>query len=170
MNSGAANRFPDKCDNDPAGTRALNVAASASLAKLCAASSILLIYISTDYVFPGTEGDAPYQANSTPSPPNLYGETKLDGEKAVLAEYEKAGKEGLGVVLRVPVLYGEAETPAESAVNVLMDTVWKAQEKDANIKMDHWAIRYPTNVEDVGRVLQGKCPPQFLTSTLLTFV
>jgi S-adenosylmethionine synthetase len=55
----------------------------------------------------------------------------------------------------VPVLYGEAESPAESAVNVLMNAVQKAEDKDANIKMDHWAIRYPTNTEDVGRVCQG---------------
>jgi dTDP-4-dehydrorhamnose reductase len=86
----------------------------------------------------------------------LYGETKHDGEKAVLAEYKQAGKEGWGVVLRVPILYGTAESPEESAVNVLMDAVWKAQEKDTVINMDHWALRYPTNTEDVGRVCQGK--------------
>ncbi|CAG8953895.1 hypothetical protein HYFRA_00010856 [Hymenoscyphus fraxineus] len=150
----AANRFPDKCDSDPEGTRALNVAASASLARLCAARSIFLLYISTDYVFPGTEGDAPYEVDSKPNPPNLYGQTKYEGEKAVLSEMEKAGKSGWGVVLRVPVLYGEAEKPEESAVNVLMNSVWKAQEKDAVVKMDHWAIRYPTNTEDVARVCE----------------
>ncbi|KAH6652176.1 hypothetical protein BKA67DRAFT_660938 [Truncatella angustata] len=148
----AANRFPDKCDNDPEGTRALNVAASQSLASLCAARDIFLIYISTDYVFPGKPGDAPYESDAHPAPTNLYGQTKLDGEHAVLEEYSKAGKPGLGVVLRVPVLYGDAETPAESAVNVLMDTVWKAQDDSAKVKMDHWALRYPTNTEDVGRV------------------
>lgn len=111
-------------------------------------------------MFPGTEGDAPYEVTSTPKPPNLYGETKHDGEKAVLAKYEAAGKAGWGVVLRVPVLYGEAESPAESAVNVLMNSVWKAQETDAGVKMDHWAIRYPTNTEDVGRVCQGIVPIQ----------
>jgi S-adenosylmethionine synthetase len=156
---GAANRFPDKCDNDPEGTRALNITASASLAKICAANSIFLIYISTDYVFPGTEGDAPYEVTSTPNPPNLYGETKHEGEKAVLAELDKAGKPGWTVVLRVPVLYGEAEKPAESAVNVLMDSIWKAQEEGASVNMDHWALRYPTNTEDVGRVCQGKFLP-----------
>ena len=133
----------------------MNVAATRALAKLCAFYSIVLIYISTDYVFPGTEGDAPYEVTSEPKPPNLYGETKLAGEKAVLEEYEKAGEKGWGVVLRVPVLYGEAERPAESAVNILMDAVWKAQEKDAVVKMDHWALRYPTNTEDVARVCQG---------------
>ncbi|KAI1327699.1 NAD(P)-binding protein [Xylariaceae sp. FL0255] len=148
----AANRFPDKCDNDPEGTRALNVTATESLASLCAARDVLLVYISTDYVFPGKPGDAPYAADAMPQPTNLYGQTKLDGERAVISVFEKAGKQGLGVSLRVPVLYGDAEMPAESAVNVLMDSVWKAQEPAAKIKMDHWALRYPTNTEDVGRV------------------
>ncbi|KAI9707737.1 MAG: hypothetical protein M1836_000699 [Candelina mexicana] len=148
-NSGAANRFPDKCDTDPEGARALNVAASVTLARATSARSILLIYISTDYVFPGRPGEAPYQANSPTEPPNTYGQTKLEGERAILAENEGSC---LGVVLRVPVLYGEAEENKESAVNVLMDAVQKAQEKDAQVKMDDWAVRYPTNTEDVGRV------------------
>ena len=117
----------------------------------------MLIYISTDYVFSGRQGDAPYEAHATPGPTNLYGQTKLDGEYAVLDEFKIAGKGGLGVVLRVPVLYGPAESPAESAVNVLMDSVHKAQEDGAKIKMDHWALRYPTNTEDVGRVCYGTC-------------
>ena len=158
LTTGAANRFPDKVDKDPEGTRALNIEATKTLAQLCAERSILLIYISTDYVFPGTQGDAPYEADAVPRPTNLYGQTKLDGEKVVLDEYSRAGLEARGVVLRVPVLYGEAETPAESAVNVLMESVWKAQniEGGAKIKMDHWAIRYPTNTEDVARVCVGE--------------
>ncbi|KAI1414379.1 NAD(P)-binding protein [Hypoxylon sp. FL1857] len=146
----AANRFPDICDKDPRAARAINVGATRMLASLCAARNILLIYISTDYVFPGKPGDAPYEADAEPHPTNLYGQTKLDGEQAVLDEYKEARKAGLGVVLRVPVLYGDAELPSESAVNVLMETVWKAQEPGAKIKMDHWALRYPTN----GRVCQ----------------
>ncbi|KAK4189647.1 hypothetical protein QBC35DRAFT_513905 [Podospora australis] len=150
----AANRFPDKVDKDPEGTRAINVEAPRTLAQLCAERSILLIYISTDYVFPGKPGDAPYEANAEPSPTNLYGQTKLEGERAVLHEFKMAGKEGLGVVFRVPILYGSAETNDESAVNMLMDTVLKAQGENAKIKMDHWALRYPTNTEDIARVLQ----------------
>lgn len=153
---GAAQRFPDKVDKDPEGARSLNIAASKLLASESAKRDIFLIYISTDYVFPGREGDAPYEANAQPSPPNLYGQTKLDGEKVTLDEYKKSGKPGHGVVLRVPVLYGKAETPAESAVNVLLDSVWKAETKKTPIKMDHWALRYPTCTEDIGRVCQGK--------------
>ena len=113
-----------------------------------------MIYISTDYVFPGREGEAPYDVDATPSPPNLYGETKLEGEKAMFEEFEKAGKKGWGVVFRVPVLYGEAEVPEESAVNVLLNVVWGAQQ-GKQTKMDNWSVRYPTNTQDVARVVAG---------------
>ncbi|KAL8738874.1 MAG: hypothetical protein Q9181_000401 [Wetmoreana brouardii] len=146
----AANRFPDKCDADPDGTRALNIAAARRVAQAARSRSILIIYISTDYVFSGALGEAPYEADATPKPPNLYGQTKLAGEKAV---FEECGDSGLGIVLRVPVLYGHTETNAESAVNVLVDAVWKAQEKDVQVSMDDWSLRYPTNTEDVARVL-----------------
>lgn len=161
---GAANRFPDKVDKDPEGTRALNVAATRNLAALCAARNILMLYVSTDYVFPGKEGEAPYDVDAAPSPPNLYGQTKLDGERAMLEAFREAGKEGWGVVVRVPVLYGEAEVPEESAVNVLMNEVWKSQTEGVRVKMDDWSVRYPTNTEDAARVMVGEfcLPASFL--------
>lgn len=72
----------------------------------------------------------------------------------MLDTFRDAGKEGLGVVFRVPVLYGPAHSNAESAVNVLMDAVLKVQ-RGEGVVMDAWSLRYPTNTEDVGRVLQG---------------
>ena len=147
--TGAANRFPDKCNEDPEGAKAINVEASEHLAQATSQYNILLIYISTDYVFPGKPGEAPYEADATPQPTNLYGQLKLDGEKAILKATQDTG---LGLVLRVPVLYGKAEENKESAVNVLMDSLWKVQGKEAQIKMDDWAQRYPTNTEDVARV------------------
>ena len=146
---GAANRFPDKCDQDPDAARRVNVIATHLLARATSLHSALLIYISTDYVFSGKPGEAPYEVDAEPKPTNLYGQTKLDGEKVVL---EATKGTGLGIVLRVPVLYGKANKPEESAINVLMNAVQKAQKKDAQVKMDHWAQRYPTNTEDVARV------------------
>jgi dTDP-4-dehydrorhamnose reductase len=147
----AANRSPDLCDKDPEQARRVNVDATRTLAELTAERNILLVYISTDYVFPGVEGEAPYEADATTKPPNLYGELKRDGEQAVL---EATKKSGMGIVLRVPVLYGTANENSESAVNTLVDSVWKAQDENAGIKMDDWAQRYPTNTEDVARVLR----------------
>lgn len=133
MPTGAANRFPDQCDANPNEARKTNVEASKCLAYATSSKNILLIYISTDYVFPGRPGDAPYEADSNPEPTNLYGQTKLNGERAIL---EATKETGLGVILRVPVLYGKAEEPKESAVNILMDLVWKSQKKDSMTKMD----------------------------------
>ena len=70
---GAANRFPDKCDQDPNGARAVNVEATKYLLQSCASHSAFCIYISTDYVFPGRPGEAPYSAGATPQPTNTYG-------------------------------------------------------------------------------------------------
>ena len=149
MPIGAANRSPDKCNANPDEARRINVEASAHLARATSSSKVLLIYISTDYVFSGRPGEAPYEAHAITGPINIYGQTKLEGERAILQATEGTG---LGVVLRVPVLYGNSESPGESAVNVLMDVVLKSQRKGSRIKMDDWAKRYPTNIEDVARV------------------
>lgn len=120
--------------------------ATETLARAGSTRNAFLIYISTDYVFPGVQGQAPYKTTDTPKPTNIYGQTKLDGETAVLA-YPGT------VVLRVPVLYGPTapkDNNKESAVNVLMDALYKSQKEP--VKMDAWAIRYPTNTEDVARV------------------
>lgn len=108
-------------------------------------------------MFPGRPGEAPYEADAATGPTNLYGQTKLDGEGAVLGAFKEAGKEGLGVVLRVPVLYGPVEKGrnGESAVNCLMDVVMGGKEA----AMDHWALRFPTNTEDVARVCYGALSP-----------
>jgi dTDP-4-dehydrorhamnose reductase len=60
----------------------------------------------------------------------------------------------MGLIVRVPVLYGTANDNSESAVNTLVDAVWKAQDENAGVKMDDWAQRFPTNTGDVARVLR----------------
>lgn len=151
----AANRFPDSCTANPAAARNINVQASRALAEATTARGIFLIYISTDYVFPGRWGEAPYKVTSEPNPPNVYGRTKLEGERAVLDVATNANANNKVVVLRVPVLYGSCDEPKESAVNVLMSQLWTAQKLssgDVKIQVDDYALRFPTNTDDVGRV------------------
>ncbi|KAJ5089038.1 NAD dependent epimerase/dehydratase family protein [Penicillium argentinense] len=145
----AANKSPDLVDKNPEQARKVNVEATRILAEECESRGAFLIYISTDYVFPGKEGEAPYEIDADTHPPNLYGQLKRDGELAVLQAMKESGR---AVVLRVPVLYGTASENSESAVNTLVDAVCKAQDANAGIKMDDWAQRYPTNTEDVARV------------------
>ena len=154
---GAANRYPEKCNLAPASARAINVDATRSLAKLCARRRILLIYISTNYVFSGTPGHAPYDVDDQPDPINLYGQTKLDGEGAVLAEYSKCGMVSFGIVLRVPILYGGEQYASESAIGVLAQVVRESQDSKGGVtKVDDWGLRAPTHTSDVGRVCHGQ--------------
>lgn len=166
----AANRFPDSCTKDPVAARKLNVESSKTLAEAAVARGIFLIYISTDYVFSGRPGEAPYKPSSRPEPPNMYvdhtrctsrltnpryGQTKHEGEQAVLSVGSKSKHENRVVVLRVPILYGSCDLPQESAVNALMSQLWAAQDLKDNepkIQVDDYALRYPTNTQDVGRV------------------
>ena len=151
----AANRFPDSCTANPEAAQKMNVDSSRCLSQATAARGIFLIYISTDYVFSGIPGEAPYTVTSAPSPPNTYGQTKLDGEYAVLEVARKANVSNKVVVLRVPVLYGPCDEPKDSAVNVLMSQLWSAQSLgpgQAKVRIDDYALRYPTNTKDVGRV------------------
>lgn len=125
--------------------------ATRTLVQETSSRGVFLVYISTDYVFSGLEGEAPYAADAPTNPPNLYGQLKRDGELAVL---DATKETALGLVLRVPVLYGTAKDNSESAVNTLADAVWKSQDENAGIKMDDWSLRYPTNTEDVARVVR----------------
>ncbi len=60
----------------------INETASGFLAKACQEHDVLLIHISTDYVFDG-KGDVPYTENMNTHPLNVYGRTKLGGEHLI---------------------------------------------------------------------------------------
>ena len=62
----------------------INHLAVKQLASIASNQRARLIHISTDYVFDG-ESDKPYLETDTPNPINVYGRTKLSGEKALQA-------------------------------------------------------------------------------------
>ena len=108
-----------------------------------------MLYISTQYVFPGTPGEAPYAETAAPQPVNLYGQLKLEGEQAALS-----GKAGLGAVLRVPIMYGRVDPSIgnkESAISILIDKVKESATK--KVVVDDWARRDPASVEDISRCI-----------------
>lgn len=145
----AAERRPDVVEKDPAASHAINVDAPASIATL--ASTLdkvpLLVNISTDYVFDGSK--PPYKVEDAPNPLNAYGVSKLQGERAV-AENAKPGH---FTNLRVPVLYGKTVTNDESAVNVLLNAIQPPAGSTTPKKCDAYAVRYPTNVNDVAKAI-----------------
>lgn len=78
----AAYTAVDKAEDEPELCRAVNTDATRALAKICKEINAKMIYISTDYVFPG-DGDSFYEPEDEKAPQNVYGQTKLDGEKTV---------------------------------------------------------------------------------------
>jgi len=72
----------DKAEDEPALCHAVNVNGTENIAKACKEIDAKMVYISTDYVFPGT-GDKFYDVDDATGPTNVYGKTKLLGEKAV---------------------------------------------------------------------------------------
>jgi len=72
----------DKAESEPDLAMAINGTGPGILAEEARRLNSALIHYSTDYVFDGTKGE-PYTEEDEPNPINVYGETKLAGEKAV---------------------------------------------------------------------------------------
>ncbi|HVO31786.1 MAG TPA: dTDP-4-dehydrorhamnose reductase [bacterium] len=88
----------DRCEREPARAWDLNSDAVRWLAQVCRERNATLVQISTDYVFDGKKG-APYVESDRTRPVQVYGKSKLQGEKNAL---DVAGK---AVVVRTSWLF-----------------------------------------------------------------
>ena len=108
----AAYTAVDKAESEPDLAGSINVAAPARMAEECARSGALLIHYSTDYVYDGSKS-SPYEERDATGPLSVYGETKLEGDQAIMASgcahiilrttwvYDVRGKNFLRTVLRL---------------------------------------------------------------------
>ena len=85
----AAYTAVDLAETEPALARTINAGAPDAIAAACATCGAALVNISTDYVFAG-DGGAPYAEDAATNPLNIYGATKLEGERAVVAACDRA--------------------------------------------------------------------------------
>ncbi len=74
----------DGAEDESAVAHRINASAPAALAAAVAAVDIPIVQISTDYVFAGDKPSAYVEEDNT-DPQNVYGRTKCDGERAVVA-------------------------------------------------------------------------------------
>jgi len=78
---------------------AVNAGGTENVARVTKELGATLFYISTDYVFDGKK-DKPYKETDSPNPANIYGQSKLDGEKVIQALLERH------LILRTSWLFG----------------------------------------------------------------
>ncbi|WP_316801182.1 dTDP-4-dehydrorhamnose reductase [Pedobacter frigidisoli] len=80
----AAYTAVDKAEDEVELAKAVNETGAANLALACAGHQATLVHISTDFVFAGNEVKL-LKEDDEALPVSIYGQTKLDGEKAVIA-------------------------------------------------------------------------------------
>lgn len=84
----AAYTAVDKAESESESAHRVNTDGAKNMALVCRKYDTVLLHISTDFVFDG-EKNAPYTETDLPHPTGIYGQTKLDGEAAVTAVWEK---------------------------------------------------------------------------------
>lgn len=119
---------------------AVNAGGAGNVARACAAAGAYLIHLSTDYVFDGKKPGA-YVETDPPSPINVYGESKLEGEREV------ARASGHALIVRTAWLYGHA---GRNFVEFVLRAA--AEERPMRIVDDQRGA--PTSARDLAAVLK----------------
>lgn len=96
----AAYTAVDKAEDEKELNWAVNVDGTRHVAETCKSQGIVLVYISTDYVFDGKTDDM-YTVDSETNPKNEYGKAKLDGEHVVQETLDKY------YIIRTSWVFGE---------------------------------------------------------------
>jgi len=80
----AAYTAVDKAESEPDVAHTINALAPGVLAQAAQRCGAWLVHYSTDYVFDGS-GNQPWLESDNTAPLNVYGQSKLEGEQAILA-------------------------------------------------------------------------------------
>lgn len=119
---------------------AVNATGAGHVAEAAAAVGARVIQLSTDYVFDG-KSSRPYLEDDAPNPINAYGETKLEGERAVAA----ANRDHL--IVRTAWLYGHGGPN-------FVETILRAASRGDDLRVVDDQTGSPTNVRDLCGVLK----------------
>lgn len=139
----AAVADPDRCEDDPSTSYAVNVIGAGWVAEAAAKTGRRVVYYSSDYVF-GQPGR--YLEDAPVMPLQVYGRHKAEAEKLVLSQ-------GDNMVIRLPMLFGSRDFVAETVEALVRKTPLVRDDRR----------RYPISVEHVARVtgtvITPKAPP-----------
>ncbi|QBZ97119.1 dTDP-4-dehydrorhamnose reductase [Flavobacterium sangjuense] len=135
----AAYTAVDKAESEPEKAHLINVIGAQNLAEVCKQYSTVLLHVSTDFVFDGN-ASKPYTENDIPNPTGVYGQTKLDGEKAIQAIFENY------YIIRTSWVYSQFG-------NNFMKTMLRLASERDSISIVNDQIGTPTNAVDLASAL-----------------
>lgn len=116
-----------------------------NLSKICSDQNTQLIHISTDFIFDGLK-DCPYNEKDKPNPINIYGLTKLNGEKKMMRHnLDKS------IIIRTSWLYSEGKN---NFVSKVLDKI--NNQNYVNVVKNE--IGSPTNAKDLARLILNIIP------------
>jgi len=151
----AAYTAVDEAERQPELAYAVNATGAGNVARAAQTMGVRVIHVSTDYVFDGISRE-PYHPESAPNPINVYGGSKLGGEKEVQAGsssfliirsswlYASHGKNFLRTILSgleasrtLRVVNDQVGVP--TAARSLALTIWECADRPELQGVHHWA-------------------------------
>ena len=135
----AAYTAVDKAESEPEKAHLINVVGAKNLAAVCKEFSTVLLHVSTDFIFDGTK-KTPYLETDLPNPTGVYGQTKLDGEKAIQQTFDNY------FIIRTSWVY------SQFGANFMKTMLRLASERDS-LSVVNDQIGTPTNAVDLAKAL-----------------
>ena len=137
----AAYTAVDRAEDERELCHAINAESTRAIAGACEEIGAKLVYISTDYVFPGT-GESFYETDDETGPCNVYGASKLAGERGL----RSAMKSGRFFIVRTSWVFGA------HGKNFIRTILELARTRDALTVVDD-QIGSPTYTADLAELL-----------------
>lgn len=132
----------DYCESHEEESFEKTVKSTQNLVELAQRCNARFVFISTDYVFDGTQG--PYREQDAVNPLSIYGKHKLIAESFVLSNMENS------LVLRITNVYGD-EARGKNFVARIIAQCRAGLSFDLKLPYDQFAS--PTNAWDIARAL-----------------
>lgn len=136
----------DKAESEPEVCAAVNGMGTVHMVRAALNVGAKLVYISSDYVFPGT-GDTPYEINDPYGPKNVYGVSKVQGEDAVRSLMTRY------FIIRTSWLFGRNGSNFVRTMRRL-----GAEKKELRVVSDQ--VGSPTYAADLARVICDMIPTE----------
>ena len=132
----------DYCETNEQESYKKTVLSTKNIVDLAVQLNSKLVFISTDYIFDGTNG--PYAETDKPNPISIYGKHKLEAENYVLDNINEA------IVLRITNVYGD-EIRGKNFVSRIVEQAQNNQHLTLKLPIDQYAT--PINAADIARCL-----------------